>query len=72
LVGRVLAQAESAPGWHRVLNAQGKCAFAPGSEGYQRQVALLAGDGISPVNGRFPLVRLRWPAANQASSPLLD
>ena len=70
LVGRVLAQAESAPGWHRVLNAQGRCAFAEGSDGYRRQLELLAGEGIHPVNGRFPLLRLRWPEPD--SSPLLD
>lgn len=70
LVGRVLAQAEAAPGWHRVLNAQGRCAFAEGSDGYQRQLELLAQEGISPSKGRFPLARLRWPQPD--NSPLLD
>jgi methylated-DNA-protein-cysteine methyltransferase-like protein len=45
----VLAQADE-PGlpWHRVLRADGRIAFADGSDGFARQLALLRAEGIEP------------------------
>lgn len=53
LVARVLAQADE-PGlpWHRVLRADGRIAFAEGSEGFVRQLTLLRAEGVEPGSGR--------------------
>jgi methylated-DNA-protein-cysteine methyltransferase-like protein len=52
LVARVLAQSDE-PGlpWHRVLRADGRIAFAAGSDGHRRQLALLKAEGIEPGPG---------------------
>ncbi|MET0225771.1 MAG: MGMT family protein, partial [Dokdonella sp.] len=54
LVGRVLgeAPAELALPWHRVLRADGRSAFAPGSRGFREQVRRLAGEGVLVCNAR--------------------
>lgn len=49
LVARVLAQAdETGLPWHRVLRADGRIAFADGSDGFARQLALLRAEGVEP------------------------
>ncbi|MCI1709460.1 MAG: MGMT family protein [Chiayiivirga sp.] len=42
--------------WHRVLRADGRIAFAPGSRGFREQCARLRREGVKVENGR---VRLR-------------
>ena len=59
LVGRALRVAPrhlKLP-WQRVLAANGKPAFPPGSEDYERQLALLAREGVAHRNGRVQLGR---------------
>ncbi|MEP7043624.1 MAG: MGMT family protein [Dokdonella sp.] len=58
LVGRVLGEAptELELPWHRVVRADGRSAFAPGSRGFREQVRRLAGEGILLRNGRVDLV----------------
>ncbi len=59
LVGRALRVAPrhlKLP-WQRVVAANGKPAFPPGSEEYERQLALLAREGVAHRNGRVPLGR---------------
>lgn len=53
LVARVLAQTDE-PGlpWHRVLRADGRIAFAEGSDGFARQLALLRAEGVEPGSAR--------------------
>ncbi len=38
--------------WHRVLRSGGVIAFAPGSDGYERQRMLLTSEGLSLRGGR--------------------
>ncbi len=60
LVARVLAQADEPDlPWHRVLRADGRIAFADGSDGYIRQLALLRAEGVEPG----PALRLRGSSA---------
>ena len=62
LVGRVLH--ETPPGmelpWHRVLRADGRIAFAPGSPAFREQVRRLAAEGVLSRNGRVDLGRHGW------------
>ncbi len=53
LVARVLARAsiDGLP-WHRVLRADGRIAFAPGSAGFVEQVQRLQAEGVSVSDGR--------------------
>jgi methylated-DNA-protein-cysteine methyltransferase-like protein len=39
--------------WHRVINAQGKPAFPPGSTGYREQRRRLEAEGVVFMNGRI-------------------
>lgn len=59
LVGRALkvAPARLRLPWQRVLGANGRPAFPVGSEAYERQLALLAREGVSHRNGRVSGVR---------------
>ena len=46
--------------WHRVLRADGRIGFAPGSEDWHRQVGRLAEEGVAVVNGRVDHRRCGW------------
>lgn len=46
--------------WHRVINAQGRISFPPGSVQYQRQRDRLIDEGIVPAGERIDLERYRW------------
>jgi methylated-DNA-protein-cysteine methyltransferase-like protein len=53
LVARVLSQNRDPDlPWHRVLRADGRIAFAPGSRGYREQGARLRREGVAVVRGR--------------------
>ena len=61
LVGHVLGvwAGEALP-WHRVLRADGRIAFAPGSASFRRQVRLLAAEGVLVVNRKVDLAAHGW------------
>lgn len=61
LIGRVLGEspAKDLP-WHRVLRADGRIAFPPGSRGFREQVRRLAGEGILVVRGRVNIESHGW------------
>ncbi|MBU2038098.1 MGMT family protein [Thalassolituus sp. ST750PaO-4] len=59
-VGRVLSQLPegSQLPWYRVINAQGRLSFPPGSAAAARQQALLNGEGVEfSASGRINLKR---------------
>ena len=62
LVGRVLR--ETPPDlelpWFRVLRADGRLAFPPGSRAFREQVRRLAGEGVLVMNGRVDLAQHGW------------
>ena len=62
LVGRVLRETPHGMElpWHRVLRADGRIAFAPGSPAFREQVRRLAAEGILSSNGRVDLARHGW------------
>lgn len=62
LVGRVLRQtpADLALPWHRVLRADGRVAFPPGSRAFREQVRRLAAEGVPSRNGRVDLAAHGW------------
>jgi len=43
--------------WHRVLRADGRIAFAQGTEGFETQCQRLRADGVEVVGGRVRGVR---------------
>lgn len=55
--------------WYRILRADGRIAFEPGSAGFERQCALLAAEGVELNAGRVDMGRFRWRGHD---SPLLD
>ncbi|WP_147651649.1 MGMT family protein [Vulcaniibacterium gelatinicum] len=58
LVARVLAgNGDPALPWHRVLRADGRIAFPPGSPGFREQCARLRREGVKVVNGRVRMPR---------------
>ena len=61
LVGRVLGEypALKLP-WQRVLRADGRIAFPPGSRGHREQRERLLSEGVAVVNGRVDLKRFGW------------
>lgn len=61
-VGHVLKNlpADTRLPWHRVVNAQGRISFKPGTRQYRRQKALLEAEGVVFIRGRFSLARYRW------------
>lgn len=62
LVGRVLAEAPACielP-WHRVMRADGRIAFPPGSPPFREQVRRLAAEGVLARSGRIDLDRHGW------------
>lgn len=53
LVARVLARSARVDlPWHRVLRADGRIAFAPGSAGFVEQARRLQAEGVVVVDGR--------------------
>ncbi len=46
--------------WHRVINAQGRIAFPPGSASYDRQRSLLEAEGVVFVGNRVDFAIYRW------------
>lgn len=56
LVGRVLRESPSSMKlpWHRVLRADGRPAFPPGSEPYKEQVRRLSKEGVELIGARVP------------------
>ena len=62
LVGRVLgdAGADAKLPWQRVLRADGRIAFPPGSKGFREQRARLIEEGVIVRNGRVDLGRFGW------------
>lgn len=63
-VGRVLSRLPKGSDvpWHRVLRADGRVAFAPGSDHHRRQLAKLAREGVTVAGGRVDLGRHGWRA----------
>lgn len=58
LVARVLARnGDPDLPWHRVLRADGRIAFPPGSRGFREQGARLRREGVVVRNGRVVLAR---------------
>lgn len=62
LVGRVLREtpADFELPWHRVLRADGRIAFPPGSPAFREQVRRLAAEGVLSRNGRVDLAAHGW------------
>lgn len=61
-VGRALAalpEGSRLP-WFRVMNAQGRISFAPGSAEALAQQQNLAAEGVIPDGDRYSLRRYRW------------
>ncbi|WP_336366985.1 MGMT family protein [Marinobacter sp. C2H3] len=61
-VGRALGKlpaGHSVP-WYRVLRTNGQIAFPEGSEAFNRQSRLLAGEGVEVTNGRVSMKTYRW------------
>lgn len=70
LVARVLAQCgELALPWHRVLRADGRIAFAPGSAGFVEQSRRLRSEGVSVIDGRVRMPTRSLDAALWAAPP---
>ncbi len=58
LVGFVLRTGDKALPWHRILRADGRSAFANGSDGFRLQWQRLASEGVHPDNtGRVQPIR---------------
>jgi len=61
LVGHVLGVWDGEPlPWHRVLRADGRSAFPPGSPSFRKQVRLLAAEGVLVVNRKVDLAAHGW------------
>jgi len=53
LVARLLSRgAEPGLPWHRVVRADGRIAFPPGSSGFDEQASRLRAEGVAVVDGR--------------------
>jgi methylated-DNA-protein-cysteine methyltransferase-like protein len=46
--------------WHRILRADGRIAFAPGSRGFLEQCRRLKREGVTVTRGRVDLSRFTW------------
>lgn len=55
--------------WHRILRADGRIAFEPGSAAFERQCARLIAEGVELNAGRVDMARFRWRGNESA---LLD
>ncbi|HZP67013.1 MAG TPA: MGMT family protein [Rudaea sp.] len=62
LVGRLLREADPRQKlpWQRVLRADGRIAFPPGSRGHREQRQRLIVEGVAVVSGRVDLARYGW------------
>lgn len=62
LVARVLRETPDDAGlpWFRVLRADGRIAFPPGSRGFREQVRRLAAEGVLVQGGRVDLALHGW------------
>jgi|TARA_Y100000739_G_C20607898_1_gene466752 methylated-DNA-protein-cysteine methyltransferase-like protein len=62
LVGRLLKEMpkDSTIPWHRVVNSQGKIAFAKGSAQYQTQREKLLSEDVTFNNQRINMAKHRW------------
>jgi methylated-DNA-protein-cysteine methyltransferase-like protein len=62
MVGSALRQvsAHQNVAWHRIIRADGRLAFASGSDAAHRQTEMLRREGVVVVNGRVDLTRYRW------------
>jgi len=62
MVGRVLREAPDALAlpWFRVLRADGRIAFPPGSRAFREQARKLMAEGVMVRNGRVALVAFGW------------
>lgn len=62
LVARVLREAPASAGlpWYRVLRANGRIAFPPGSRGFREQARQLAAEGVLVVGGRVDVAMHGW------------
>lgn len=62
LVGRVLRETPPTIDlpWFRVLRADGRFAFPPGSRAFREQVRRLAAEGVLSRNGRVDLAAHGW------------
>lgn len=69
LVGRVLAQApeELRLPWHRVLRADGRIAFPPGSDAFREQARRLMAEGVGVRRGRVDLAHHGWAGSLDAA-----
>jgi methylated-DNA-protein-cysteine methyltransferase-like protein len=62
LVGRILREAPvdlNLP-WHRVVRANGQIAFPANSRAFEKQLDLLAEEGVSVVAGRVDMEQFGW------------
>jgi methylated-DNA-protein-cysteine methyltransferase-like protein len=46
--------------WYRVVNAQGRISFQPGTSQYLRQKSLLEAEGVVFIEGRFSMRQYQW------------
>jgi methylated-DNA-protein-cysteine methyltransferase-like protein len=62
LVGRVLRDSDEQAGlpWHRVVRADGRLAFAPGSKAFREQKRRLLVEGVTLSGSRVNLARFGW------------
>ncbi|MEZ5462453.1 MGMT family protein [Dokdonella sp.] len=62
LVGRVLREAGEGVGlpWHRVVRADGRLAFPPGSKAFREQKRRLLAEGVALSGVRVNLVQFGW------------
>jgi methylated-DNA-protein-cysteine methyltransferase related protein len=71
LVGTALGEAPAGKlPWFRVINAQGRIALPPNSQGGREQRRRLREEGVQFVKDRVDLRQYGWKAGND--SPLLD
>lgn len=62
LVGYALHALPGSSGvpWHRVINAQGRVSFAPGSDAFRAQCRLLRREGIVVKGGSIDMRKYAW------------
>lgn len=52
MVSRAMSRSTTPLPWYRVVRSDHSLAFAPGSEAYNRQKALLEKEGVKVINGK--------------------
>lgn len=62
LVGRILREAPADLNlpWHRVVRANGQISFPVNSRAFEKQLDLLAEEGVSVVAGRVDMDQFGW------------